>query len=228
MTDITPEKLATLNALITVASTAYHALEDSEEREGDDGREHVIPSFNFDELSSALDALDEIPAPDDSDQIYSGPMRAASAVRALLNHIEQLTARAEAAEAKLRELEQQEPVTYRYRYLSPVSGLSVWRDKAGQWNGQSKPLETQALYARPIPAAVIVPEEWRVALGACVAALSECIPCMEPECKASQEDYRDAALASAMKLLAAGRGVTCAHFHGPSQRGSYSSFSGSC
>lgn len=59
--------------------------------------------------------------------------------------------------------------------------------------------------ARPIPAPVSVPEEWRIALGACAAALSECTPCMEPECKAIQEDSRDTALAAATKLLAANK-----------------------
>lgn len=71
-----------IDALVKVAQASYRAADDSEEREGDDGREHVISSHDFDELSNALDLLDELPEPDDPNQEYSGPMRAAAMLTA--------------------------------------------------------------------------------------------------------------------------------------------------
>lgn len=47
--------------LIDLARATYLALEDSEERQGADGREHVIDSANFDAVSNALDALEALP-----------------------------------------------------------------------------------------------------------------------------------------------------------------------
>ena len=47
--------------LITLAHATNIALDDSEEREGDDGREHAVSSFNFDAVCRALDALEELP-----------------------------------------------------------------------------------------------------------------------------------------------------------------------
>lgn len=52
-----------ISLLVAVARAAYFAAEDSEEREGEDGRCHVIPGDNFDVLSDALNALDELPEP---------------------------------------------------------------------------------------------------------------------------------------------------------------------
>ncbi len=44
-------------------------------------------------------------------------------------------------------------------------------------------------------------ERLRVALGACDAALSQCQPCADPECGATQRDYIDTARAAAARLL---------------------------
>lgn len=65
----------TVTKLIAVARAAFHAADDSEEREGDDGREYVIDSRSFDELSNALDAFDELPD-DRPGYTMTGPARA--------------------------------------------------------------------------------------------------------------------------------------------------------
>ncbi|HMY99918.1 MAG TPA: hypothetical protein PLU79_09720 [Burkholderiaceae bacterium] len=47
--------------LVNVAFAAWTAAEDSEEMEGESGREHCVASHDFDALCDALDALDELP-----------------------------------------------------------------------------------------------------------------------------------------------------------------------
>ncbi|WP_321814614.1 MULTISPECIES: hypothetical protein [unclassified Paraburkholderia] len=47
--------------LINLAREAYNALDDSEEREGDDGREHVVNSVCFDFVCNALERLEQLP-----------------------------------------------------------------------------------------------------------------------------------------------------------------------
>jgi len=66
---------AVVDLLVKVASTAFLALEDSEEREGEDGRIHVLDSSSFDALSNALDALDQLP--DDRPGYTMGPAQKA-------------------------------------------------------------------------------------------------------------------------------------------------------
>jgi hypothetical protein len=58
---VTDEQRSTINALIELTRATFIALDDSEEREGSDGREHVINSANFDRISAALDRLEELP-----------------------------------------------------------------------------------------------------------------------------------------------------------------------
>ncbi|WBF05234.1 hypothetical protein [Burkholderia phage CSP3] len=58
---VTDEQRSTINALIELTRATFIALDDSEEREGPDGREHVIDSANFDRISAALDRLEELP-----------------------------------------------------------------------------------------------------------------------------------------------------------------------
>lgn len=70
--------------LIEVARTAFRALDDSEEREGSDGREHAIDSRSFDELGEALDRLDFLPD-DKPGYTMDGPGRAEWALRKLLS-----------------------------------------------------------------------------------------------------------------------------------------------
>lgn len=61
----TPElshaELGVIRALIALARATFLALEDSEEFEGDHGRCHSIDGQAFDDISEALDALDELP-----------------------------------------------------------------------------------------------------------------------------------------------------------------------
>ena len=70
-------------ALIQVARAAWHASDDSEEVLTDDGRAHRITGPDFDALSDALDALDELPD-DQPGCVMHGPARAEWALRNLL------------------------------------------------------------------------------------------------------------------------------------------------
>lgn len=58
---LTDEQRSTINALIELTRATFIALDDSEEQEGEDGRQHAINSANFDAVSNALDRLDELP-----------------------------------------------------------------------------------------------------------------------------------------------------------------------
>lgn len=64
-----------IGKLIAVARAAYHAADDSEEMEGENGREHSVSANDFDALSDALDALEELPD-DKPGYTLSGPARA--------------------------------------------------------------------------------------------------------------------------------------------------------
>ena len=70
-------------ALVQVARAAWHAADDSEEVLTDDGRAHRIFGPDFDELSDALDVLDELPD-DQPGYVMNGPARAEWALRNLL------------------------------------------------------------------------------------------------------------------------------------------------
>lgn len=72
-----------LAGLVQVARAAWHAADDSEERCGDDGREHVVQSNDFDDLSNALDALEELPD-DQPGYVMYGPAKAEWALRDLM------------------------------------------------------------------------------------------------------------------------------------------------
>ena len=69
--------------LIRVARAAFHAADDSEQVQAEDGLAHVVNSQDFDELSNALDALEELPD-DQPGYIMHGPAKAEWALRALL------------------------------------------------------------------------------------------------------------------------------------------------
>lgn len=69
--------------LIRVARAAFHAADDSEQVQVEDGLAHVVNSQDFDELSNALDALEELPD-DQPGYIMHGPAKAEWALRALL------------------------------------------------------------------------------------------------------------------------------------------------
>ena len=69
-------------ALVQVARAAWHAADDSEEVLTDYGRAHRITGPDFDELSDALDVLDELPD-DQPGYVMNGPARAEWALRNL-------------------------------------------------------------------------------------------------------------------------------------------------
>ncbi len=56
-----PVALDVIAKLIALTRAVNIALDDSEERDGIDGREHVIDSVNFDAVCDALEALEELP-----------------------------------------------------------------------------------------------------------------------------------------------------------------------
>ncbi|WP_257811663.1 hypothetical protein [Burkholderia glumae] len=57
----TPSERAVIDMLIALARATFLALDDSEEVVGADGPQHIIDSRNFDAVSDALDALNELP-----------------------------------------------------------------------------------------------------------------------------------------------------------------------
>lgn len=75
--------------LLNLASAAFNAADDSEEVEGDNGREHRICSSDFDALSDALDALDELPD-DQPGYDMTGPARAKWALREVITPTKEL------------------------------------------------------------------------------------------------------------------------------------------
>ena len=81
------------------------------------------------------------------------------------------------------------------------SGIEVYSgwDEPRPTNG-SEPLYDQAAIDAEVAAER---ERWRVALGACDAALAQCQPCADPACAATQREYIDTARAAAALLLRA-------------------------
>lgn len=75
--------LSPIRLLLRVAKTAFLAADDSEEIMTDDGREYRIIGPDFDELSDALDALEELPG-DRPGYVMSGPAKAAWALRDII------------------------------------------------------------------------------------------------------------------------------------------------
>lgn len=80
---LTDDARAVITMLINLARTTYHALDNSEECTGDDGRFHAIGGPEFDEMSDALDALEELPD-DRPGYTLAAPGKAEWALRALL------------------------------------------------------------------------------------------------------------------------------------------------
>lgn len=54
----------------------------------------------------------------------------------------------ERLEAKIAEMERQEPYSYIYEYVNPIDGSPVWRNVPGYWNAQY-PRSSKPLYALP-------------------------------------------------------------------------------
>lgn len=68
---VTPAHAQVKRHLITLARETFHLLDNSEEREGDDGLELVVSRTDFDAVSAILDLLDELP--DDQPGVTMGP-----------------------------------------------------------------------------------------------------------------------------------------------------------
>ena len=69
--------------LLNVAQRVHLALDDSEELQGDQGRQHAIDGQHFDDVSTALERLEELP--DDKPDVTMGPAQKAEwALRRLL------------------------------------------------------------------------------------------------------------------------------------------------
>ena len=69
--------------LLNVVQRVRLALDDSEEMEGDQGRQHAIDGQHFDDVSTALERLEELP--DDKPGVTMGPTQKAEwALRRLL------------------------------------------------------------------------------------------------------------------------------------------------
>ncbi|OQS36792.1 hypothetical protein B0T40_10415 [Chromobacterium haemolyticum] len=86
---VNSEELAAAAArgLIALAQAVSIAMDDSEERQGDEGRVHLIDSDNFDEVCNALEALEGLP--DDKPGHTLGPAgKAEWALRGLLTREE--------------------------------------------------------------------------------------------------------------------------------------------
>ncbi|MBX9348689.1 hypothetical protein K5M36_16505 [Chromobacterium vaccinii] len=82
-TAVTQDELHVIAGLIELARVVTLAMDDSEERCGDEGRVHLIDSDNFDFVSAELDGLDELP--DDKPGYTLGPAgKAEWALRGLL------------------------------------------------------------------------------------------------------------------------------------------------
>ena len=82
--ELSDEQRNVIELLISLARETFMALEDSEERQGDDGRIHVIDSINFDAVSDALDRLEELPD-DRPGYTLNAPGKAEWALRVILD-----------------------------------------------------------------------------------------------------------------------------------------------
>ena len=75
--------LRPIRILLKVAECAESMADNSEEMEGEDGRIHVGTAADFDELSDALDLLDELPD-DKPGYVLGGAAKAAWALHAII------------------------------------------------------------------------------------------------------------------------------------------------
>jgi len=75
--------LRPIRILLNVAEYAESLADNSEEMEGEDGRIHVGTAADFDELSDALDLLDELPD-DKPGYVLGGAAKAAWALRDII------------------------------------------------------------------------------------------------------------------------------------------------
>lgn len=75
--------LRPIRILLKVAECAESLADSSEEMEGEDGRIHLVMAADFDELSDALDLLDELPD-DKPGYVLGGAAKAAWALHDII------------------------------------------------------------------------------------------------------------------------------------------------
>ena len=75
--------LRPIRILLKVAECAESLADNSEEMEGEDGRIHLVMASDFDELSDALDLLDELPD-DKPGYVLGGAAKAAWALHDII------------------------------------------------------------------------------------------------------------------------------------------------
>lgn len=75
--------LRPIRILLKVAKCAESLADNSEEMEGEDGRIHLVMAADFDELSDALDLLDELPD-DKPGYVLGGAAKAAWALHDII------------------------------------------------------------------------------------------------------------------------------------------------
>jgi hypothetical protein len=118
-----------ISDLIELARVVHHALDDSEEFEGSDGRTHAIGAQDFDDVCEALDKLDALP--DDKPGQALGPSgKAAWALAAAANEWRAM------ADAPTDGTEIELLVRHRTWWSAKKNGddLSLWEGPCrGQW-----------------------------------------------------------------------------------------------
>ena len=97
--------------LLALTSAVFQALDNSEERDGDDGREHAIDATWFDPVCAALDKLDALPD-DQPGYTMDAPAKAEWALRKLF-----ATHPAAAQSSRAEVLE-----TIQAKWIDPASG----------------------------------------------------------------------------------------------------------
>jgi len=104
----------------------------------------------------------------------------------------------DAALARLAELSKQEPVSYRYRFLHPISGHPVWRNESTTWNGQCVQ-EAQPLFASagasPEPSAL---QDENAKLITALAACRDAFPV--PDAGSRLDDWYCSAMADPLAV----------------------------
>ena len=100
-----------------------------------------------------------------------------------------------------------EPVSYRYRYVDPTSGKTVWRSSSELWNGQ-RPNATEALFSAFQLAAECEAREWAEReLSEAVGLLRVVPDAMHQYFAAGSEERENGSARRQEKLMSAGEAL---------------------
>ncbi|SIO58297.1 hypothetical protein [Paraburkholderia phenazinium] len=129
---VTPVERGVIEDLLALTSAVFQALDNSEEREGDDWRAHVIDAPWFDPMCEAMDKLEALPD-DQPGYTMDAPAKAEWALRKLFD-----THPAAAQPSRAEVLETWQPIetapkTGRTLLLGYPNVLGKWRTVRGQW-----------------------------------------------------------------------------------------------